>query len=248
MRKKGLALLTAGLLLAGSIAVNEVYSTVNRQVAAEEVKQTEKIISVTGDGQIDATPDIAYIQVGVITENTDSKVAQQKNKASMINVMSALKPYNIDKKDIKTVSYYINPNYSYKDNVSKLEDYTVTNTVKITVKNLDNVGAILDATSDAGTNTSGNIQYDVADKTNLYNKALADAVKKAKGKAQAIATAAGVKLGSPSSIDETSQSTIYPIMYDRVALKSSAANDATTPTEQGTMTIKASVSIKYPMQ
>lgn len=244
--KKGYAILTAGVLMVGGLFVSQVYTNIHKTVAAEDVKTNESIATVTGEGTIEAVPNVAYVDVGVTTENISSKAAQQKNKQKMNNVMDAINKYKINKKDIKTVSYYINPNYSYTDEVTRITGYTVVNTIQVTIRDLDNVGDILDATSSAGANTTGDIQYDIEDKTDLYNQALGDAVKKARVKADAIANASGLKVTAVKNIDETSKPTYYPIVYNMNTLdKAAASSSTTTPTEKGTMKITADVNAEY---
>src|SRR4051812_31885128 len=79
--------------------------------AAEGTPQpTKRTLSVTGGGMIKATPDIATISLGVMTQDVDAKVAQQNNAKLMSDVISKIKGAGVKSEDIKTINFNIYPN------------------------------------------------------------------------------------------------------------------------------------------
>ncbi|NCB41164.1 MAG: DUF541 domain-containing protein [Clostridia bacterium] len=202
-------------------------------------------MTVNGSSSITVTPTIAYVTLGVATFNKDVLIAQSSNAEKMDAVYKALSALGIAKEKIKTVSYNISARYDYKDNVSVLAGYDVLNSVQVTVTDLKKVSKVLDMTVKQGINQSNSISFSITDSEReaLYLKALASAVTSAKAKASALAAAAGVTIGKPSQIIESSSSVVYPPMYGMGDY--AKAESVATPISGGELKIEASVNVVY---
>ena len=232
---------TFGTILGGVSLVN--YADIPQTSQAPQ-----KTISVSSEGTVKAKPDMAYINVGVQTENKSSKVAQQENATKMNKVMEVLKGLKIDDKDIKTSQYSIYPieRYSEKDQRSYVTGYRVNNTLEITIRDISKVGAVIDAVTSNDANTVSNIQFTVADPDKYYLQALENATSKAKAKAEVLAKQFGIKIGLPSQINEASGGYYPPVMYysaDSMKARNEAA--PTTSISTGELEIRASVGLVY---
>ncbi|MDP2892051.1 MAG: SIMPL domain-containing protein [Bacillota bacterium] len=225
----------AGLILTGCstpASGNEI------RIIGEEVKNN--VITVSGLGEIKIKPDAAYITVGVTTQSTSAKKAESSNSDKMNALFAAVKALGISEDDIKTVSYGLYPNYYYP--ALKPRNYTATNMVMITVKDIAKTGEIMDAAVDAGGNELSSVTFDLLDKTEAYAQALAAAVNDAKAKVDVIAEAAGITEYEPLNITESSYNAL-PIYYDRnYSLKDEGAS---TPIATGQLTITANISAEY---
>lgn len=214
--------------------------------AASEEQATKKTINVTGSGTVSVSPDIAYVTLGVITENKDAKAAQQENAKAMENVVALIKGAGIKGDDIKTVSYNMYPKYDYnkETGASGIIGYQVSNSVRVTVRDIDKAGSIMDMAADSGANMTSNISFGLSDSSKSYNEALKKALEAAKVKAETMAGVYGIKLTVPVTISETgSYNPIYTgISYAKAEM---AADRAMTPVESGTMEIVANVSVVY---
>ncbi|MGH4139871.1 SIMPL domain-containing protein [Clostridium sp.] len=212
---------------------------------ADETKLPQKIISVNSEGIVKVKPDMAYINVGVQTENKSSKVAQQENSTKMNKVMQVLKENKIVDLDIKTSQYTIYPNetYSEKDKVSTVTGYRVINTLEITIRDISKVGAVIDAVSANEANTVSDIRFTVADPDKYYLQALQNATVKAKAKADTLAKQFEIKIGLPSQINETSGGSNPPIIYS--AMDSVKSEASKTSISSGELEIRASVGLVY---
>jgi len=173
---------------------------------------TPPTLSVNGSAQVTLTPDIAYISVGVHTENADANEAVSANAAQAQKVIDALKAMGIDEKDIRTSNYSITPQQQYDDK-GKLTGviFIVDNTVFVTLRVLSKVGDILGAAVGAGANSIYGIQFDLADKTPSLASARTTAVENARKQAEELAQAAGVKLGAVQNINYYNS---YPVMAE----------------------------------
>jgi len=228
------SLITASCSAAGQIASN-----------ASSIQQIKNTITVEGTASITATPSIAYVNIGVATFDKEATIAQSDNAAKMDQVYKALDTLGIPKDKIKTVSYYISPRYDYSNNVSTLAGYDVTNGIEVTVTDLTKVSQVLDMTVAQGVNQANSISFGLTDEENdkLYIEALTEAVASAKGKAGALATAAGVTVTNPIQIIEGSQASVTPIYS--YAYESAKAADAATPISGGELKVEASVTLVY---
>lgn len=236
----------AALLAAAAMVVMTVGLYGIAPVRAAESQPEKKTLTVSGQARVLASPDIAYITLGVINEDKDAKVAQKANAAAMSKVISAIKASGVKEEDIKTVNYLINPKYDYSEKISNgtIVGYTVNNSVKVTVKDLSKTGAIIDAAADSGVNCSNSISFDLSNYETYYNDALKNAVLAAKKKAGTMANALGVKLKTPLTVSENS-SGYSPLRNYASFSASNEAAGAPTAVQAGTLEITANVSIVY---
>ena len=122
---------------------------------------------------------------------------------------------------------------------NRITGYQASNSVQVTAP-LGKAGDLVDTAVRAGANNVDGPNLDTADKSSLYDKALGKAFADAKGKAQAIASAAGLTLGAPVKVHEGGST---PVVYAEQALR--AAPSAATPVEAGTQQVQASVTVIY---
>lgn len=215
--------------------------------AATENQPTKRTINVAGQGTITVSPDIAYITLGVVTEDKDAKAAQRSNAVAMDKVVAQIKLAGTKSEDIKTMNYSINPKYDYNklSGESNIVGYSVNNTVQVTVRDITKSGTIIDLAAESGVNTSNSISFGLSDPDKYYNDALKKAVEVAKKKAEVMAGTFGITLKMPVTINENGGYTpVYNYTsYDMKAEMAGAA--APTPVQSGTMEIKANVSLVY---
>lgn len=236
----GMALVLAiggtGLSASTSFAEGETVMPIQAEVK-------ENILSVNGQGKITLKPDVAYINIGVQTKDKDASKAQTANKEIMNKVIDALKKAGVKADDISTQNYSIYKSYEYNKEV-QIEFFSVSNTLKIKVKNLDTIGTLIDVAADAGANNVNSIRFEVEDKTDAYNKALKLAVQDAAGKANAILSLYGKKVGLPSKISESSfgGGLYYENYMADVSAKSVGGTTSISPQD---IEVTANVSLEY---
>ena len=173
--------------------------------------QTEGIW-VSGSGKVAVTPDIAMLQLGIEAQEPTVAEAQAKASESMDKVKTALTDNGVVEKDIQTRSFRISQRTRW-DDVQQQEvvtGYRVTNDVIAKVRNLGKVGDIIEAVVAAGGDYTriDDLGFTVEDPTAYYDEARGKAMSDAKEKAEKIAELAGMKLGTPTYINE-SASTPY---------------------------------------
>ncbi len=207
----------------------------------------QPMISASGKGEIRVTPDVAYVSVGVTTQNTDPKKAAGNNADKMDALYKAVKALGIAEKDIKTVSIGLYPQYDYNGTKPRITGYTATNSVSITVRDVKKTGDVIDAAVNAGGNDLNGVSFDLLDKSKAYSDALTTAVKDAKAKVDAMAGAAGITQITPFTIVESSYQS-YPVYKAEsmpMATPAPAADYAPTQVSTGEMTISANVTVEF---
>lgn len=158
----GLVLILALLsLIYGAVAFTQSYS-------AKVDPYSQAGISVTGEGKVIADPDVAQFTFGVITEGSkDTGKLSDENNKKVNQIIDFVKSNKVDSKDIQTVNYTLDPRYQYSTCSPSGEPcppptivgYTITQTVKIKVRNLDKAGFLLSGVVQRGANSVSQITF-----------------------------------------------------------------------------------------
>lgn len=203
-------------------------------------------LQVSGKGQITAIPDVANITFTVETTKKTASDAVKENAEKMNMVMSEIKS-KIGKDDkLSTSGYSLSPIYSYDDKIGRsiLTGYTVSNSILIRIKNLKEVGNLIDSATQVGANRIDSLSFDT-DKRDEYRKeALVKAVQDARETAEIVANAAGVSIVKIIQISPSYDVPI-PIYKDFAATRELAAAPAPTQIEPGELVINATVNIVF---
>ena len=209
--------------------------------AAEEMTPT---LTMNGVGVARMAPDTADVTIGVVTEARDAARAHADNATATSRVQDALKSLGIAERDIRTARYDFSPVYDVKDNGrSVTTGYTVTNAIIVKVRNLANVGKVIDTALANGANRVDSLEFLASDPSAAKNAALADAARDARSKADAVARALGVRVARVLNVNADAQSyaprNVMPMMMAKEAY------DAGTPISAGELSFEASVNITY---
>jgi uncharacterized protein YggE len=164
-------------------------------------------ITVVGEGKASARPDMAEVQVGVVTQATTASQALKDNNAAMGKLFKALSGQGIADKDIQTSSFQVMPQYRQDKEGRELAEpagYHVTNLVRVKVRDLAKLGAVLDEVIAQGANRVHGVSFSVADPEAILDGARKQALADAQRKADLYAKAAGRKVGRILLIQEQS--------------------------------------------
>ena len=215
--------------------------------------QERGMVSVAGEGIVSVTPDVAHIFIGVENQEAQAHTAQQRNNAIMSDVLAAIKAKGVDEADIQTTRFNMWPVHSWDPitNLSSVTGYSVSNNISITVRDVDLVGEILSAASQAGANMASSVSFGVLDHAEAYNQALALAVADAAEKARVIATSLGQTLGPVLSVHEASGFGGFfpptPVVRADMAMEMSFAGGG-VPVQGGELAVIARVQITYELR
>jgi uncharacterized protein YggE len=154
-------------------------------------------------------PDIARVSVGVETSGESISEAVAENDTRMEAVLDALLAAGVEEKDIQTANYSISLD-RYPEPMPRVEpatgepaaQYRVSNMANVIVRDLETVGAVLDAVVEAGANNIWGISFALEDPTAAQAEARADAIDNAAARAEALAELSGLTLGPVMSVSE----------------------------------------------
>lgn len=163
------------------------------------VNQQFKSVTITGQGKVAYTPDLAIVTLGVqIDKVAKPEDALNQLNAKVIAIIEAVKAIGVLPSDIQTQNYSLYPQYDYKDNVSTVSGYNANQQLVIKVSGYDQdqnkLSQVIAAASRAGANQVNNLSFDASNMNDLKQEARVKAIADAKTKSAALADSAGVRL------------------------------------------------------
>jgi uncharacterized protein YggE len=204
--------------------------------------ETERTISTTGVGTVEAVPDMATISMGVTHESVEAAAAMAATSEGVGAILARLVDAGVDSRDIQTSNISLQPVWSRRTNDAntppRITGFVASNTLTIRVRDLAILGGVLDAVVRDGANMFNGLSFGLQDPEPVMAEARALAVRNAMEKAKEIADAAGIGLGAVQSLSE--QGGMRPQMMDMAA-----ARMADVPVAAGEVGISAQVSAVF---
>lgn len=219
---------------------------------AQEVKPREPVISVTGDGESSAAPDMAIVNLAVVKQAKTAREALDENNKAMNDVLTALKSGGIAERDLQTSGFSIQPQYNYPQPVDgqqqqpQLVGYQTINSVTVRLRDLAKLGQVIDQAVTLGINQGGDIQFTNDKPEATLEEARKDAVADAVKKAKTLSEAAGVKLGRILEINENVPRAMPQPVYRATMMKE--APDAAVPVQGGENNYNVSVTVTFAIE
>lgn len=258
----GAVLMVGSLLLSGCIPASQVAQAASSAAAPDQAMPaqqaangglTQRTITVVGRGEVSVKPDVAHTNVGVEITSPTVAAAITEARSRMNAVLDALKKLGIADKDIQTSNFSISferqqqpqpmmetaPGGTVTNTVAGV--YHVSNMVSVTIRDLDKVGAVLDAAIEAGANNIWGVNFSL-DNTNAPEaQAREQAITDAKARAEALAKLTGVTVGDVMAISEVVSGGPVPVF--------SAAKEGFGggggPVEAGEVTFSTQIQVIY---
>ena len=239
MKKTAVIALMSGALLLTSCSI-------------KTTQVNKRTVSVSGTGSVEVEADNATIILSVITRGKDVALAARENAEKMTKVQESILNLGITKENVTTERYSIDQekNHNYNTGKTVYGDYTVTNRIKVFVKDLSLASAVIDTALKSGANQLSEFTYGISSKDSYVKQARTLAVQNAHDAANLIATTSGAMLGKVQQINEHSNNfALYKVASMR------ASNDAmeeavsvSTPIAGGKTTISFTVDITYELK
>jgi uncharacterized protein len=215
-------------------------------------------VSVSGNGQVAATPDVAVVSMGVQTEAATASEALSQNNARTSDLLAAIEEAGIPAAEIQTKQIRLQPRYQEPDTTMssqqeparsgadrpaggeppELVGYTAINLIEVRVRDLDGLGDLLDEAVQAGGNRIEGIRFEISDAGDLLDQARLAAWEDARHKAEHLAELSKTRLGGVLSINESSRAPQAP---RSVQFEMAAA----APIEPGTQQVEVFLDVTW---
>jgi len=221
-------------------------------IAAADEKPVPRI-TVVGEGETAASPDMAILSLSVLREADTARAALDADNKAMADVIDAMKKAGIADRDLQTSGLSIDPRYSNVKQDSKAQEepkiigYRVVNTLTVRIRDLDKLGAVIDSSVSLGVNQGGGITFTNDDMSKPMQQARKRAMEDAIARARTLTEAAGVKTGKIVEISEQS----YRPMPRPMAMKArsfAAAPEDAVPVQAGENTYHATVTVTFEIE
>lgn len=217
-------------------------------VQAQQPDDDRRTLTVSATGTVEKEPEEGIVLLAVESEAQSADAAAAANAERMERLLQALRRAGVRDRNIRTVSYELRPEYTRPtertDQPPRIAGYRAVNMVQVTVDTVARLGGVIDAAIANGANRVANISFRLRDPHAAHIEASAIAIRNARREAEALAEAAGERLGPAISITTGGYHAPPPMpMYAGRAEMDVAL--ASTPVETGTLTVAATVNIVY---
>ena len=198
-------------------------------------------ISVSGEGRVTAAPDMGHIQLGVRRQAATAAGAMSAANQAAAAVLAEVTARGIEERDVQTTRIGLNPVWEHRQNQpAKVVGYEAVNDLAIRVRDLDDMGTLLDALVNEGANTVQGISFAIDDSDTLRSEARLAAIKDARAKAETLAEGAGVALGGVRAVSELGAGRPQPMMR-QMNMAAADSMESSVPIAAGEMEIAVRV-------
>lgn len=219
------------------------------QAAEVQIAATGPVVELNVQEIVHSAPDVAQIGAGVITRAPTAQQAVQQNAQAMERLVERMRALGIDRRDIQTSNFNLNPDYRHNPQTGEqsFSGYTVHNQVTVKLRELERAGEVLDALVAAGANNIHGPNFMLENDTDAKARARTAAFASGKEMAENYARMAGYSGVRLLEISESFQSFAPPPPRMAMMARGESSADSTTPIEPGEVGTGVSITVKYEM-
>lgn len=205
-------------------------------------------VNVTGSASLTATPDRARVSLGIQARNPSLEAARDKVAGVAEDFLKLTRRLGIDAKDVQTTDLSMRPEYRWDQEKAQqtFVGYFVQRSLTVELKDLDQLGALIEGAVDAGVNEVSPPQLDSSRRAELHREALAKAAEDARANAEALADALDAELGPVRQIN--AMDTQRPPMPMRAQVMMAESADAAATYQAGDITFEARVNATFDLE
>jgi uncharacterized protein YggE len=213
--KRLLALLAAGLMAATGHAAAQ-------ERAAAPLANT---LHISAQGRYEAEPDTALVQFHIAAQAGTARAAYDGAARATEQVRALLRKVGVDPKSAEFGSFSIQPVYEWRPQ-QRLTGFRAAASVALRLKDFTQVGPVVQQLADVEGVGSHTVNYILEDLDEAKNRAVADAMRRARAAAAVAAEAGGRTLGelNHASVDAQEQARPMAMMA-----RAEVAADASPP-------------------
>ncbi len=211
--------------------------------------QPETTLSISAEGSVNREPDIAFLNAGVQTQGKTAQEAMSANATAMNGVFDALEAADVDRRDMQTSNFSLQPQYDYSSRRDgqppRLTGYQASNQLTVKVRDLEQLGETMDALVSAGGNTFSGLNFALDDDRAAKNEARDLAMKEAIARAELYAASSGYEVARVVTISESGGYRPQPM---QMMARSEMAADRSTPIASGEVGYSVTVNVVFELR
>jgi uncharacterized protein YggE len=239
-----------GILVAGGLAVAVLMGAAGVAAAQEGGPGASPpgTIRVVGEATVTAKPDLAELDLGVVSEAATAEAAGADNARKMERILAALKPAVGSGGEVKTVGYMVTQRLGEPKRGERnppIVGYTVTNVVRVKIPDVKAAGKLVDLGLKSGANEVQRLVFTLKNPDPIQAEALKAAAAKARTRATALASALGLRLGNVVSVSDGDFSQRPLQGIEMSSLRMMDKSGAQTPIEAGNLEVQATVTVFF---
>lgn len=205
---------------------------------------TRRVIVVSGDGEASAAPDKAVVRLGAMAQNNKASVAQSQVNEIIEKTLQEIEKVGVPKKSLRTAGLTLSPVYSGNEG-QRVSAFRAMNTIEVRLDDVKLVGKVIDAGLNSGANELQGVSFSLKDDIAQRSEALKMAAREARNKAQTLAEALDLRLGSVLEVNEGGVHVMPMNEGFAGGMAMMRAKVASTPIEPGEVRVRASVTVRY---
>jgi uncharacterized protein YggE len=201
------------------------------------------VIVTTGEGVVKLAPDRVWVSIAAESRARAPKEAQRANAEAMRAVLDKLKTLGLAADAIRTSGYDLQPEFDFANGRQTLRGYVARNAVEVRVDDIARAGEVLDAAVGSGATSVSGVRFDLKDRAAAERTALRQAVADARGRAEAAASGAGMKVERVLRIEEQRAAPIEPRPMMMMRQSAGLQAESAPPISPGELEVRAMVTM-----
>ena len=204
------------------------------------------VLDIAAEGRTTRVPDLATIRAGVTTTAPTAAAAMRDNADCIARVLAGLKRAGVVARDVQTAQVSLQPQYRYVENQPPVvTGYQASNSVAVRFREIGRAGSILDGLVTAGANQIDGPTLTLDKPDTALDEARADAIRRARGRAELYARAAGLRVERIVAITEVGEQAGGPRPPMPYAARAMDAGQAKTEVAAGETDVAVTVTVRF---
>ncbi len=212
--------------------------------------EQDRTITVEGTAETFVAPDTASVSFSVTKKAQSTDVAMDSINERMGVLVEELQRLDIAQKDIKTINYTVQPEYSYNNGTQKFEGYRATQRITVTIRDLSKASDVLGIVNRADVDHVSQLSFFVDETDEVMKELRKQAIDDAKEKAKILAKDLDVHLDDIVGYSDDNMDTGNQMLYRSqkmdyvMSAHEEDVADAVVPTGENQFRISVSVTYK----
>jgi uncharacterized protein len=215
---------------------------------SQTLSEKQTTFNTTGDSEVSVIPDEARVSLGINISGQTVTAAQSEANEIINDITAAVKKLGVDKENIKTQNYSLNPDYDYESPERLIVGYRVNTQILVKINDFEKLNQVIDTATSLGANQVGGISFSLSEdkQEELRKEARKEAIAEAKDNAKELANLAGIRLGKVVNITESNGGNYPQPLYAKaeMALDSGGLGEP-TQIQPGSEIYRYSVTLSY---